>query len=135
MSHVASVLHWLPYAVAVWLFMVGLYGVVTSRHLVHLIISLSVAQSSTYIVLLAVGYLHGAGAPVFSDVPRGTPAVDPIVQALAFTDIVVGATVSALLLSITAVLKSRGHSVDPQRLRPLYPAEVPRHRTTFPANR
>ncbi len=121
----AGVLHWLPYAAAVWLFMIGLYGVVTSRHLVRLIIALSVAQSSTYVLLLTVGYLHGAGAPVFSDVPPGTPAVDPVVQALAFTDIVVSATVTALLLTITAVLKSRGESVDPQRLHPLQPVEHP----------
>jgi multicomponent Na+:H+ antiporter subunit C len=33
----------LPYLVAAWLFAVGLYGVVTSRHLVHLVICLSVA--------------------------------------------------------------------------------------------
>ena len=47
----------LPYAVAAWLFLVGLYGIVTSRHLVHLIVCLTVVQSSSYVLLLAIGYL------------------------------------------------------------------------------
>ena len=49
----------LPFVVAAWLFLVGLHGIVTSRNLIHLIICLSVAQSSTYVLLLAVGYRVG----------------------------------------------------------------------------
>jgi multicomponent Na+:H+ antiporter subunit C len=79
----------LPYAVAVWLFLVGLYGVVTSRHLVHLVVCLSVVQSSTYVLLLAVGYRAGADSPVFVGIPRTAPVVDPVVQALTLTDVVV----------------------------------------------
>ena len=71
----------LPYGVSIWLFLIGLYGVATSRHLIHLIVCLSVAQSSTYILLLAIGYRHGAGPPIFLRAPVGTPAVDPVVQA------------------------------------------------------
>src|SRR5439155_14420643 len=54
----------LPYAVAAWLFVIGLWGVVTSRHLVHLTVSMTVLQSSTYVVLLAVGYVSHGSAPV-----------------------------------------------------------------------
>ena len=53
----------LPYAVAAWLFIVGLYGVVSSRHLVRTIMSLAVVQSATYVLLLAIGYRSGAQAP------------------------------------------------------------------------
>jgi multicomponent Na+:H+ antiporter subunit C len=35
----------LPYAVSAWIFLIGLYGIVTSRDLIHLIICLSVMQS------------------------------------------------------------------------------------------
>ena len=90
------------YLVAAWLLLVGLYGIVTSRNLVHAIICLSVAQSSTYILLLSVGFERGGTAPIFLDVPVGTKAVDPVVGALTLTDIVVGATVSALLLALAA---------------------------------
>ncbi|HVV70767.1 MAG TPA: NADH-quinone oxidoreductase subunit K [Verrucomicrobiae bacterium] len=109
-----------PYIVAAWLFIVGLYGVVTSRHLVHLIVCLSVVQSSTYLLLLSIGFKRlPAQAPIFSDVPPGTPAVDPVVHALTLTDIVVSATVSALLLALVLEVKRRRGSVDPDELSPL----------------
>jgi multicomponent Na+:H+ antiporter subunit C len=66
-----------PYAAAAWVLLVGLWGVVTSRHLIHLIICLSVVQSSTFVLLLAVGYRTGGAAPIFLDIPVGTKAVDP----------------------------------------------------------
>src|SRR5581483_159589 len=40
-----------PYAVAAWLFVVGLWGVVSSRNLVRTVLSLTVVQSSTYLLL------------------------------------------------------------------------------------
>ena len=44
--------------------------------------------------------MKDAQAPVFADIPLGTRAVDPVVQALTLTDVVVGTTVTALLLAI-----------------------------------
>ena len=110
----------LPYAVSAWVLLVGLYGIVTSRHLVHLIISLSVAQSSTYLLLLAIGYRTGGAAPIFIDIPVGTKAVDPVVKALTLTDIVVGATVTALLLEdrkLHREFNCLGSEPEPGRVR------------------
>ena len=109
----------LPYVVAAWLFLVGLYGVVTSRNLIHLIVCVSVVQSSTYVLLLAIGYRSGATAPVFAGVPAATPTVDPVVQALALTDIVVGVTVTALLLALAIQEHKRSGTLDPDELRAL----------------
>ncbi|HEY7782160.1 MAG TPA: cation:proton antiporter subunit C [Ktedonobacterales bacterium] len=109
----------LPYAVAVWLFLVGLYGIITSRNLIHLIICLAVVQSSTYVLLLAIGYRAGGAAPIFADIPLGTPAVDPVVQALTLTDVVVEATVTALLLALAVQAHKRFGTLDPDELRSL----------------
>jgi multicomponent Na+:H+ antiporter subunit C len=109
----------IPYLVAGWLLLAGLYGAATSRNLVHLIVCLSIAQSSTYILLLSIGYRHGGGAPVFSDVPPGTRAVDPVVQALTLTDVVVSVTVSALLLALALNAHRRRGTLDPDELREL----------------
>ena len=109
----------LPWLVAAWLFGAGAYGVVTSRNFVHLIGCLSVCQSSTYVLLLAVGYRWGAAAPIFYDHPPGTTAVDPVVQALVLTDIVVGATVTALLLAMVMRVHRKHGTLDPQQLAPL----------------
>ncbi len=112
----------LPWFVAAWLFAVGLYGLVTSRHCVHMVGCLSVCQSATYVLLLGLGYVRDAGPPVFYDHPPGTPAVDPVVQALVLTDIVVGAAVSALLLAIAIQVQKRRGTLDPQALRPMRPS-------------
>lgn len=110
----------LPYVAAVWLFGVGIFGVVRSRHLIHSILCLGVTQASTYVLLLAIGVKHPGVAPIFSPgVPVGTPAVDPVMHALTLTDIVVGAAVDALLLALTVQIARRCKTADPVRLRPM----------------
>ncbi len=108
-----------PFAVAAWLFAMGLYGVITSRNFIHLIICLAVLQSSTYVLLLSIGYRVGGVAPIFADIPVGTPAVDPVVQALMLTDVVVEATVVALLLSLAVQAHKRTGTLDPDELKEL----------------
>jgi multicomponent Na+:H+ antiporter subunit C len=110
------IMQFFPFVVVAWILATGLYGVVTSRHLVHQIICLIIVQSSTYVLLLSVGYRIGAVAPYFSDIPLHTPAVDPVVQALALTDVVVEAAVSALLLALAVQAHKRFGTLDPQRL-------------------
>lgn len=109
----------LPWLIAAWLLGIGLYGVITSRHYVHLIGCLSVVQSSTYLLLLGIGFRWGAGPPIFYTHPPGTPAVDPVVQALVLTDIVVGATITALLLALVLQLHKRTGNIDASDVRPL----------------
>ncbi len=109
----------LPYAVAAYLFIIGLYGIVTSRNLIHLVVCLSVVQSSTYVVLLSIGFRTGATAPIFLNLPPGTRAVDPVVQALTLTDVVVGVTVSALLLALAVQIHKRSGTLDPNGLTSL----------------
>jgi multicomponent Na+:H+ antiporter subunit C len=109
----------LPYAVAAWIFLIGLFGVVTSKNLIHLALCLTVTQSSTYVLLLAVGYVKGGGAPIFKGVKLGTTAVDPIVQALSLTDIVVSVTVLALILALALDVHRDAGTVDPDRIAEL----------------
>ena len=106
-----------PFIVVAWIVAVGLYGIVTSRHLVHQIVCLIVVQSSTYVLLLGVGYKRGGAAPYFFDITqKNTPVVDPVVQALALTDVVVEAAVTALLLAIAVQAHKRFGTLDPQEL-------------------
>jgi len=107
---------YLPYVLAVWIFVVGLYGIITSRNLIHLVVCLTLTQSSTYVLLLAIGYVKGGTAPVFADVSVGTRAVDPVVQALTLTDIVVSVTVAALLLALAIQVQKRNGTLDPDAL-------------------
>jgi multicomponent Na+:H+ antiporter subunit C len=114
-----SILHFLPYFVAAWLFFCGLYGLVSSKHLVHSVICLTILQSSTYILLLGIGYRVGGAAPIFADISPGQLTVDPVVQALMLTDVVVEAVVVALLLAMAVKAHEKSGTVSPDELRTL----------------
>jgi multicomponent Na+:H+ antiporter subunit C len=109
----------LPFAVAAWLFVVGLWGIVASTNLVRSVLCLTVVQSSTYVLLLAVGYRTAAKAPIVADIPPSSRLVDPVVQVLVLTDVVIEATVTALLLALVVQAHKRFGSVDPAELRAL----------------
>jgi multicomponent Na+:H+ antiporter subunit C len=49
-------------------------------------------------------------------VPKGTRAVDPVVQALTLTDVVVSVAVAALLLAVAMQVRRRHGSADPEQL-------------------
>ena len=109
----------LPYAVAAWILLAGCYGIATSRSFIHAVVCLSLVQSSTYLLLLMIGWSPDATAPVFADVSTHARVVDPVVQALTLTDIVVGGAVTSLLLALTIQLAKRQGSIDPERIRSL----------------
>jgi multicomponent Na+:H+ antiporter subunit C len=110
---------YLPFVLAAWIFLVGIFGIVRSRHFIHLVVCLSLTQSSTYVLLLSIGYVKHGGAPIFKDVPLATKAVDPVVQALTLTDIVVSVTAAALLLALAIQAKKHAKTMDPDELRPV----------------
>jgi multicomponent Na+:H+ antiporter subunit C len=110
---------YLPYALAAFVFLAGLYGIVTSRNLIHLTVCVSVAQSGTYVLLLAIGYRDRGTAPIFSDVPTSRRTVDPVVQALTLTDIVVSVAVMALLLALAILAYRHRNTLDPSELAEL----------------
>ena len=109
----------LPYLVAGWICVIGLYGIVTSRNLIHLALCLTVTQSATYILLLSIGYKKHGTAPIFKGVKLGTTSVDPVVQSLTLTDVVVSVTVAALLLALAIQVQKRTGTADPDELEPL----------------
>jgi multicomponent Na+:H+ antiporter subunit C len=105
-----------PYLVAVWLFGIGLWGVINSRNYVHLILCLTVVQASTYVLLLTIGYVKHGEAPIFAGISTKSRVVDPIVQALTLTDVVVEATVLALLLALVVQASKRYGTIDPDAI-------------------
>ncbi len=109
----------LPYVIAAWLFLIGLWGVVSSTNLIRAVLSLAVVQSSTYLVLLGVGYRSGGKAPILADIPSSSKLVDPVVQVLVLTDVVIEATVTALLLALIVQAHKRFGSIHPADLRAL----------------
>jgi multicomponent Na+:H+ antiporter subunit C len=108
------------YVVAGALVLLGGIGIARSRNLVHAVVCLSISQSGTYVLLLAIGFQRGASAPVFGTTSKPSKnVVDPVVQAMTLTDIVVSATVTALLLALAIQIGKQHGTVDPDELSSL----------------
>jgi multicomponent Na+:H+ antiporter subunit C len=108
------------YVVAGALVLLGGLGIARSRNLVHAVTCLFIAQSGTYVLLLAIGYQKGAPPPVFGSSSRPTKqVVDPVVQAMTLTDVVVSGTITALLLALTIQISKKHGTVDPDELSSL----------------
>ncbi len=85
------------------LILVGLWGILTRKHLVKMIIGFSVLDTGVHLIMVGLGYIKGGTAPIIdSELPAGTLAgkvVDPVPSALVLTAIVIGVAVTALMLS------------------------------------
>jgi multicomponent Na+:H+ antiporter subunit C len=84
-----------------------------------LTVCVSLCQSATYVLLLAIDYKQHGTAPVFADIPANRRVVDPVVQSLTLTDIVVAVAVSALLLSFALKVFDHHESLDPAEMAEL----------------
>jgi multicomponent Na+:H+ antiporter subunit C len=74
------------------------------------------------LLLISLGYRSDATAPIFYEAdirPGQTPVVDPIMQALALTSIVIGVVTLAMALSFIIQLARHFRTLDARRIRDL----------------
>jgi len=93
------------YGSAIGLILIGLYAVLVKKHLTKIVIGLSIIDSGVHLLFIAVGFIKGGTAPIFSPkgielVNGGAQMVDPVPQALVLTAIVIGFGVTAVALSL-----------------------------------
>lgn len=85
------------------LILIGLWGILTHRNILRIIISFSLMGTGSHIVIVAIGYVKGGTAPIIDRALRLAEAphraVDPITSALVVTAIVIGLAVTAVMLA------------------------------------
>ena len=85
------------------LVLIGLWGMLTQRHLIRMIIGFSLLDTGIHMVMVSIGYVTGGTAPIINDAVPMTEAVnrivDPVPSALVLTSIVIGLGVTAVMLS------------------------------------
>jgi multicomponent Na+:H+ antiporter subunit C len=98
------------------LILMGLYGALTNRNILRMIVAFTIADTGVNLVLVAVGWLPGRTAPILdAAVPVAeAPAriIDPVPQALVLTAIVIGLGVTALMLAYAYRLFRTRKSLD-----------------------
>ena len=83
--------------------LIGIWGMLTHRNLIRIIIGFALIDTGLHIVMVATGYITGGTAPII-DAALGKAeasqrAIDPIPSALVVTAIVIGLSVTAIMLS------------------------------------
>jgi multisubunit Na+/H+ antiporter MnhC subunit len=85
------------------LILIGLWGMLTQRNIIRMIIGFSLLDTGIHMVMIAIGYVTGGTAPIIdATVPAAEAAarvVDPLPSALVLTAIVIGLGVTAVMLS------------------------------------
>ena len=83
--------------------LIGLWGMLTHRNILRIIIGFAVIDTGLHIVMVATGYITGGTAPIIdaalSKSAAAQRAIDPIPSALVVTAIVIGLSVTANMLS------------------------------------
>jgi energy-converting hydrogenase B subunit E len=83
--------------------LIGLWGILTHRNILRIVVGFSLIDTGIHIVIVSIGYVTGGTAPIIdgalsrSEAPAR--AVDPIPSALVVTAIVIGLAVTAVMLA------------------------------------
>ena len=85
------------------LVLIGLLGLLTHRNILRMVIGFSLIDTGLHIVMVATGYVTGGTAPIIDEAlaiaDATTSAVDPMPAALVVTAIVIGFSVTAVMLA------------------------------------
>jgi multicomponent Na+:H+ antiporter subunit C len=110
----------LNYILCFILFLIGLYGVLTRKNIIKIIIGLCIMEYSLNLFFIMIGYIDGGVAPIVDLKSTETVRyVDPLPQALVLTAIVIGLATTALLLAIAIKLYKKYKTFDIDKINNL----------------
>jgi multisubunit Na+/H+ antiporter MnhC subunit len=85
------------------LVLIGFWGMLTQRNVLRIIIGFSLINTGIHIVIVSLGYVANGTAPIIDSALNAAEApslvVDPIPSALVVTAIVIGLSVTAVMLA------------------------------------
>ena len=83
--------------------LIGIWGMLTHRNILRIIIGFAVMDTGLHLVMVATGYIKSGTAPIIdgalSKADAASRAIDPIPSALVVTAIVIGLSVTAVMLA------------------------------------
>ena len=83
--------------------LIGIWGMLTHRNILRIIIGFAVMDTGLHLVMVATGYITSGTAPIIdgalSKADAASRAIDPIPSALVVTAIVIGLSVTAVMLA------------------------------------
>lgn len=98
------------------LMLTGLWGVLTQKNIIRIILGFSLFDTGLHIVMVSIGYVKGKTAPILDEAVGMENAenviVDPVPQALVLTAIVIGLGITALMLTYALKMYKKRKSLE-----------------------
>lgn len=99
---------------AIALILVGIYGLLTSRNAIKLIIAINIFEVGLNIFIVSIGFVKDGLAPILTSSSSSSSLlyVDPLPQALVLTSIVIGVGITALALALAKRMHNKYGTYD-----------------------
>lgn len=94
------------------LFLVGMYGVITRRNVIKIVLSICIMEYALNLLFALIGYIQGGKAPILTKASANETFVDPLPQAMVLTVIVIGLATTAMLMAIAIRLYRKHNTFD-----------------------
>lgn len=101
------------------LFCVGLYGLVRKRNIIKIIIGLGIIEYAVNLFLILIGYRMHGRAPILSQDQEILTMVDPLVQAMVLTTIVIGLAIMMVVVALAVRIYEKYGTFDITKIRRL----------------
>jgi multisubunit Na+/H+ antiporter MnhC subunit len=107
------------YLLCLVLFCVGIYGLLSNRNIIKMIVGLIIAEHAVNLFFILVAYRRNGRAPILSADVSITQMVDPLPQALVLTAIVIGLATTALFVALAMRIYGKYGTYDIAKIREL----------------
>ena len=100
------------YLLCLVLFSIGLYCVLRKRNIIKIIIGIGIMEYAVNLFFILVGYVRSGRSPIYAQGQIVTKMVDPLPQVVVLTSIVLGLSVTLLLISVAIKLYEKYGTFD-----------------------
>jgi len=94
---------------SVIMFFIGFYGLITNKNIIKSIASMTIMEMAVIVFFLGIGFEAGMRPPIGKTMEN---AADPLPQALVFTAVIIGITVTAVNLTMLISLSHQNKKTD-----------------------
>ncbi|MGE5682772.1 MAG: sodium:proton antiporter [Bacillota bacterium] len=107
------------YLLCIVLFLVGLYGVLTKRDLIKIILALGIMGYAANLFLILIAFRNNSLYPILAEGKKTVQMVDPLPQALVLTSIVIELGTTAMMVSLAIKIFQKYKTFDITKIRRL----------------
>ena len=107
------------YMLCLVLFSIGLFCVLRKRNIIKIIIGIGIMEYATNLFFILVGYVKEGRSPIYARDQVISRMVDPLPQVIVLTAIVLGLSVTLLLVSVAIKLYEKYGTFDITKINKL----------------